>query len=56
MANERTESWEKRNVGLGDEVRWRWRLVERVAEEVVEEQLDLLGLGWQEVVQMLGER
>lgn len=30
--------------------------MERVAEEVVEEQLDLPGLGWQEGVQMMGER
>lgn len=52
VANERTGSWEKKNGGLGDEVRRRWRSVEEVEEELAEEQRGLLGLGVQPVVQM----
>lgn len=56
MADERTGSWEKKNGGLGDEVRWRWRSVEQVQEELGEEQQGLVGLEGQSVVQMTGER
>lgn len=52
VADERTGSWEKKNGGLGDEVRRRWWSVEWVQEELAEEQQDLLGLGGQLVVQM----
>lgn len=55
-ADERTGSWEKRNGGLGDEVRRHWRLVEQVEEEQAEVQQGLLGLGVQPVVQMMGEK
>lgn len=37
-AYERAESWEKKNEGLGDGVRLRWRSVEQVEEVLVEEQ------------------
>lgn len=56
MADERTRSWEKKNGGLGDGVRRHWRSAERVEQELVEEQLGLLGLRGQAVVQMMGER
>ncbi len=56
VADERTRSWEKKNGGLDDEVRLRWRSVEQVEEELVEEQQGLLGLGEQPVVQMKGEK
>lgn len=56
MADERKGSWEKKNGGLGDEVKRCWRSVEQVEEELGEEQQGLLGLGGQGVVQMMGER
>lgn len=56
MAYERTGSWEKKNGGLGEEVRRRWRSAEQVEEELVEEQQGLLGLGGQPAVPMMGER
>lgn len=56
VADERTGSWEKKNVGLGDEVRQRWRSAVQVEEELAEEQRDLKELGGQPVVQMQGER
>lgn len=56
MADERTGSWEKKNGGLGDEVKRRWRSAEQVEEELAEEQQGLLGLGGQLVAQMKGER
>ncbi len=56
MADERTGSWEKKNGGLGDEVRRRWKSAAQVEEELAEEQQGLLGLGGQPVVQMMGER
>lgn len=56
MADERTGSWEKKNGGLGDEVRRCWRSVERVEEELAEEQQGLPGLVGQLVAQMKGER
>lgn len=53
----RTGSWEKKNGGLGDEVRLRWRSAEQVEGELAEEQQGLgLGLGGQPVVQMMGEK
>lgn len=56
MADERTRRWEKRNWGLGDEVKQHLRSVEQVEEELAGEQLGLLGLEGQVVVQMMGER
>lgn len=56
VADERTGSWEKKNVGLGDEVRQRWRSAVQVEEEPAEEQRDLKELGGQPAVQMQGER
>lgn len=34
VVDEKTESWEEKNGALGDEVRWRWRLVEQAEEEL----------------------
>lgn len=56
VANERTESWEKKNGGQGDELRQRWKSADQ-AEEVLEaEQKGLPGLRGQSVEQMKGER
>lgn len=57
VADERTGSWEKKNGGLGDGVRWRWRSVEQVEVEVelAEEQWGLPGLEGQPGVQMMCE-
>lgn len=56
MADERTGSWEKKNGGLGDEARRRWRSAEQVEEELGVERKGLRGLGGLQVVQMKSER